>query len=233
MTSAPVDPAAVAATAARRAGSGSARCDDRRDGRRLPAARRRLGDPAGGDVRGPAVAAARARARRQLPGRRASDGRSAPGRDGGGQRRLLSVRRSADHCIRTSPGSGPGPAAASAPRQVAPAGVGDRTGAVHDHLDLRSADRPELVLQRVPLGARPERYHVDFYGPMDDGPNRGQPTDRVDAVWDLHAGTTTAAASRVAVDGPAGPGWPICWPRERRCCCRSAPTGSRWPATFR
>ena len=28
------------------------------------------------------------------------------------------------------------------------------------------------------LGGRPETYFVDFYGVMNDGPNRGQPTDR-------------------------------------------------------
>lgn len=58
------------------------------------------------------------------------------------------------------------------------------------------------------LGARPERYFVDFYGPMDDGPNRGQPTDRVDAIWDLHSGRTARAAARLlggsdsSADGP-------------------------------
>ncbi len=45
------------------------------------------------------------------------------------------------------------------------------------------------------LGARTERYFVDFYGPMDDGPNRGQPTDRTDAVWDLESPSTAAAAA--------------------------------------
>jgi predicted GNAT superfamily acetyltransferase len=35
------------------------------------------------------------------------------------------------------------------------------------------------------LGARAETYVVDFYGPMNDGPNRGQPTDRVQVGWDL------------------------------------------------
>ncbi len=50
------------------------------------------------------------------------------------------------------------------------------------------------------LGARPRSYFVDFYGPMDDGPNRGQPTDRVDAVWDLHSDTTARAAARLLGD---------------------------------
>jgi predicted GNAT superfamily acetyltransferase len=47
------------------------------------------------------------------------------------------------------------------------------------------------------LGARPKRYLVDFYGPMDDGPNRGQPTDRVDVEWDLLAEDAVRAASAV------------------------------------
>lgn len=51
------------------------------------------------------------------------------------------------------------------------------------------------------LGARPRRYHVDFYGPMDDGPNRGQPTDRVDVRWDLQSAATVGAAGRVAGGG--------------------------------
>ncbi len=57
------------------------------------------------------------------------------------------------------------------------------------------------------LGARTERYFVDFYGPMDDGPNRGQPTDRTDAVWDLGSPSVAAVAAGVldpatASDGP-------------------------------
>ena len=57
------------------------------------------------------------------------------------------------------------------------------------------------------LGALPERYLVDFYGPMDDGPNRGQPTDRADVGWDLRSDPTERAAAAVldpaaATDGP-------------------------------
>lgn len=44
------------------------------------------------------------------------------------------------------------------------------------------------------LGARPHAYFVDFYGVMNDGPNRGQPSDRVEAVWDLSAASTMDAA---------------------------------------
>jgi predicted GNAT superfamily acetyltransferase len=47
------------------------------------------------------------------------------------------------------------------------------------------------------LGACPEHYLVDFYGPMDDGPNRGQPTDRVDVVWDLRSADCDRAAARL------------------------------------
>ena len=43
------------------------------------------------------------------------------------------------------------------------------------------------------LGARPEHYFVDFYGPLDDGPNRGQPTDRAEVVWDLTSGSALEA----------------------------------------
>ena len=59
------------------------------------------------------------------------------------------------------------------------------------------------------LGARPENYFVDFYGPMDDGPNRGQPTDRAEVVWDLASGSTLDA-ERAARDGvPAGDGFDV------------------------
>ena len=47
------------------------------------------------------------------------------------------------------------------------------------------------------LGARPESYHVDFYGVMDDGPNRGQPTDRMQVCWDLTAASTVGAERAV------------------------------------
>ena len=45
------------------------------------------------------------------------------------------------------------------------------------------------------LGARPHTYYVDFYGVMDDGANRGQPSDRIEAVWDLSAAATLDAAA--------------------------------------
>jgi len=53
------------------------------------------------------------------------------------------------------------------------------------------------------LGARPEAYFVDFYGLMDDGPNRGQPSDRLEIGWDL-ASASTLAAERAALLGDTG-----------------------------
>ncbi|MEP6560070.1 MAG: GNAT family N-acetyltransferase [Nakamurella sp.] len=57
------------------------------------------------------------------------------------------------------------------------------------------------------LGARPVAYFVDFYGLMEDGPNRGQPSDRLEIVWDLTSAPTMAAerAAAVGVPVPAGP----------------------------
>ena len=39
----------------------------------------------------------------------------------------------------------------------------------------------------IKLGARIEEYEPDFYGPMDDGINAGDATDRCLAVWDVQA----------------------------------------------
>ena len=50
------------------------------------------------------------------------------------------------------------------------------------------------------LGARPETYFVDFYGVLHDGPNRGQPTDRMQVGWDLSA-VSTIQAQAVLLDG--------------------------------
>src|SRR6476619_4296127 len=44
------------------------------------------------------------------------------------------------------------------------------------------------------LGGRPETYFVDFYGAMNDGANRGQPSDRVQIGWDLAAPATVDCA---------------------------------------
>ena len=50
-------------------------------------------------------------------------------------------------------------------------------------------------LQR--LGARVDRYLVELYGTMHDDINRGDPSDRLLAVWDLRSPRTVAA-----LDGP-------------------------------
>ena len=53
------------------------------------------------------------------------------------------------------------------------------------------------------LGATAETYYVDFYGAMHDGPNRGQPTDRVQVGWDLPAVEPAVGRvdGRAAADG--------------------------------
>jgi predicted GNAT superfamily acetyltransferase len=43
------------------------------------------------------------------------------------------------------------------------------------------------------LGARVEEYLVEFYGPMNDGRNLSQPSDRLWVVWDLDAGARSSA----------------------------------------
>ena len=57
------------------------------------------------------------------------------------------------------------------------------------------------------LGARPDSYFVDFYGVMDDGQNRGQPTDRMQVCWDL-AAASTGEAERAVLQGRAAGGGP-------------------------
>lgn len=47
------------------------------------------------------------------------------------------------------------------------------------------------------LGARPTAYLVDFYGPMDDGVNRGDETDRLLVEWHLTRPPATGAEGRV------------------------------------
>ena len=47
----------------------------------------------------------------------------------------------------------------------------------------------------VKLGARLTRYYVDFYGPMDDGINLGDETDRCLATWRLDNAEAIASAS--------------------------------------
>src|SRR4029077_5706779 len=45
------------------------------------------------------------------------------------------------------------------------------------------------------LGAEAARYLVDFYGPMDDGINTGDESDRLLIRWDLDSEKTAAAAA--------------------------------------
>jgi len=56
------------------------------------------------------------------------------------------------------------------------------------------------------LGGRPETYFVDFYGVMNDGPNRGQPTDRMQIGWDLAAPATIDCAEAARLGTPGGDG---------------------------
>ncbi|NYD31198.1 GNAT family N-acetyltransferase [Nocardioides kongjuensis] len=56
------------------------------------------------------------------------------------------------------------------------------------------------------LGARPVRYHVNFYGALDDGINREDATDRLYLHWELTVPRTAAGefrdAAAVLVSGP-------------------------------
>jgi predicted GNAT superfamily acetyltransferase len=52
------------------------------------------------------------------------------------------------------------------------------------------------------LGAAARRYHIDFYGEMHDGLNRGLPTDRLEASWDLLDARVAAAARNEAPPPP-------------------------------
>lgn len=57
----------------------------------------------------------------------------------------------------------------------------------------------------VRLGARVVEYLIDFYGPMDDGLNLGQSSDRAFLRWDLAAaaaGPAVTAAVPVLISGP-------------------------------
>ena len=47
----------------------------------------------------------------------------------------------------------------------------------------------------VKLGAQLTRYYVDFYGPMDDGINNGDETDRCLVTWWLRSPRATEAAA--------------------------------------
>jgi len=56
------------------------------------------------------------------------------------------------------------------------------------------------------LGARAVEYLIDHYGPMDDGVNRGDETDRILVDWDLTTSPASVPASeRVVASGEAPP----------------------------
>ena len=55
------------------------------------------------------------------------------------------------------------------------------------------------------LGGRINEYLINFYGPMDDGLNCGQPSDRAFVRWDLLTGPTSGVQAGPAVLD-AGPG---------------------------
>lgn len=76
----------------------------------------------------------------------------------------------------------------------------------------------------VKLGAVGSEYQVDFYGPMDDGLNAGDETDRLTARWDLQAAPNPpdpdegrAAAETLA---KAPDGGPLAARDEHRLWCR-------------
>ncbi|KOV59141.1 chorismate synthase [Streptomyces sp. MMG1121] len=73
------------------------------------------------------------------------------------------------------------------------------------------------------LGAAGTEYLVDFYGPMADGVNDGDESDRLTVTWELGAprrsyGTTDHQGAPVA--GPAPDGGPLVRRDDRRLWCR-------------
>ncbi|WP_330307830.1 MULTISPECIES: chorismate synthase [unclassified Streptomyces] len=75
----------------------------------------------------------------------------------------------------------------------------------------------------VKLGAHATEYTPDFYGPLDDGFNTGDKTDRLTAVWHLDRLGTPAAdiADRPDPDTSPGPdGLPFTARDERSLWCR-------------
>ncbi|GLX94430.1 GNAT family N-acetyltransferase [Herbidospora sp. NBRC 101105] len=65
--------------------------------------------------------------------------------------------------------------------------------------------RRNAYFNLVKLGARPERYHENFYGEMADEVNAGDESDRALAVWRLTAPRPAEEAPEAAVavdDGP-------------------------------
>jgi predicted GNAT superfamily acetyltransferase len=94
------------------------------------------------------------------------------------------------------------------------------------------------------LRARIDDYLVEFYGPMNDGRNLGQPSDRVWVIWDLETrgGPVVDPALATSVLAPAADGSPhrteapaavelvrVCVPSDIEALRRSDPeTAVRW-----
>ncbi|MFF2507647.1 chorismate synthase [Streptomyces sp. NPDC058067] len=77
----------------------------------------------------------------------------------------------------------------------------------------------------VKLGAVASEYQVDFYGPMDDGINNGDETDRLTALWNLtadaaHAPDPAEGRAGAAVIAKAPDGGPLAARDETRLWCR-------------
>lgn len=81
----------------------------------------------------------------------------------------------------------------------------------------------------VKLGAVGAEYLVDLYGPMNDGVNDGDESDRLTAAWDLRAGTTPTAEQETADEAAraratevrrAPDGGPLAVREDRRLWCR-------------
>ncbi|GAB2764767.1 hypothetical protein GCM10027072_74380 [Streptomyces bullii] len=77
----------------------------------------------------------------------------------------------------------------------------------------------------VKLGAIGSEYLVDFYGPMTDGVNNGDESDRLTVVWDLVTGTTRTddpaeGRSAASVVRRAPDGGPLALRAKDRLWCR-------------
>ncbi|WP_344313172.1 GNAT family N-acetyltransferase [Fodinicola feengrottensis] len=75
------------------------------------------------------------------------------------------------------------------------------------------------------LGAEPTTYLPDFYGPMDDGINAGQPSDRMYIDWDLASPPAVAAAAG-AVTAPDLAGAEILLGHDGEAPGRARPVGT-------
>ncbi len=165
-----------------------------------------------------------------------------------------STPRARTRCTATSPASrARPPAAASASRSSCTSGPG-RCGAGSPRSPGPSTrwSRRNAYFNLTKLGAVPDEYLPNFYGPMTDGINGGDDTDRLLVRWRLRAPAVArpapaprrglggrrlargaAVALSVAADGEpvAGrlDGRPCRWSPCRRTSSRSAPPLPRWP----